>query len=568
MAVGAWAYFDAWQTTQQWATSEEAQTLARQEAAPTPIFVDPGTPIPTPVHLELLPTAIPFSAPTPVPPTPVPAQATIDQLALDNAEFRFLAPPEPDAHARVAITVRNTAAGPSERIILAIPQAWFEQYRIIGSVPLVSEDRTDDSGLRAFSFPPVPGGESVTYELHVAPLSEEIRPPALQVKVASGQTLGTDTPATVAPPPRPGPVMGLDIPRLKLKAGVVQTKWEPPPFVIGQIKDTANVTLGNSVLVGHLTGAAGNVFGHLDQLELGDKITATSRGLPYEFIVSRIIHSSNIDTTPMDPIDDSRLTLMTCAGVWNPITRDYSERLWVIAEPEEQAVVTIATVQATATAEAQATGTAVALLPTATPTAAPFVGEPSLPGGIGNSRADVGHTLGAPVGETVGKLVVFKRADREYHVQFTPDPPRAAMVVSLVPPGTRLALDAAVRESRRFFPTDTRPRTVGPGRAIASSWSSGSRARRWRARWAFRRASSRSSIRRMCRARSRASSSDWAMTWTRCSKHHDIEIKLKKVGQRPGGAYSRALSCCGPCFVSPSPRSRCSLRPPPRMPRS
>ena len=30
-------------------------------------------------------------------------------------------------------------------------------------------------------------------------------------------------------------------------------------------------------LIGHLTGAAGNVFQHLDQVQLGDEITATSR---------------------------------------------------------------------------------------------------------------------------------------------------------------------------------------------------------------------------------------------------------------------------------------------------
>jgi LPXTG-site transpeptidase (sortase) family protein len=460
VAIGALAYYDAWTTSQRWAASDEAQTLARQESAPTPVWVEPGTPAPVPARLEPLPTPIPFSETPVVRPTPEPAQARLDQLALDNAEFRFLDPPEPDAHARVAITVRNTADGPSERILLGIPKGWFELYRIIGSVPLVSEDRTDELGLRTFSFPPVAAGQTVTYELHVAPIGEEVRPPTLQVKVASGETLGSDAPVTLAPPPRPGPVMGLDIPRLKLKIGVVQTKWEPPPFTVGQIRDSAGVTRGNTILIGHLSGAAGNVFGHLDQLELGDKVTATSRGLPYEFVVSRIVHSTNTDTSPMEPADDARLTLMTCAGIWNPFTRDYSERLWVIAEPEEQAVVTIATVSATATAEAIATGTAIALLPTATPTLEPFVGEPALPGGLGNSRSDVSKLLGVPPGETPGKLVVFRQTGREYHVQFTPDPPRAAMLVIL--PNTRLAFDASVRESRTFFPTDASPRTSGP----------------------------------------------------------------------------------------------------------
>jgi LPXTG-site transpeptidase (sortase) family protein len=457
VAIGVLAYVDAWSTSLSWNASEEAQTLARQEAAPTPIWIEPGTPEPV-ARIEPLPTAIPFNAPPRA--TIVPAAARLDQLVLDNAEFRFLAPPEPDAHARVAITVRNTAEGPSEPILLGIPRSWFELYRIVGSVPAVAEDRTDDLGLRTFSFPPVGAGQTATYELHVAPIGEDTTPPNVQVKVASGETLGSDKPSTLAPPARPGPVMSIDIPRLKLKTGVVQTKWEPPPFTVGQIRESAGVTKGNTVLIGHLSGAAGNVFGHLDRLELGDKVTATSRGLPYEFVVSRIVHAENTDTAPMQPADDSRLTLMTCAGIWNPLTRDYSERLWVIAEPEAQAVVTIATVSATATAEAIATGTAVALLPTAMPTPEPFVGEPAPAGGLGNSREDVQKALGPPLGETPGKLVVFRQTGREYHVHFTPDPPRTAMLVDV--PTTRLTFDAAVRESRRFLPTDTEPRLVAP----------------------------------------------------------------------------------------------------------
>jgi LPXTG-site transpeptidase (sortase) family protein len=465
VALGVATYVDAWSTSRTWSTSEDAQTVARQESAPTPVWIEPGTPVPVPAQLEPLPTQVPFSV-TPAPPsarpTPEPAMATVAQLALDNAEFRFLDPPEPDAHARVLIMVRNTAEGPSERVLLGIPKSWFEFYRIIGSAPAVSEDRTDDAGLRTFSFPPVGAGQTATYELHVAPIGEETRPPTIQVKMAGGEILGSDKPVTLAPPPRPGPVMSLDIPRLKLKTGVVQTKWEPPPFIVGQIRDSASISTGNTVLIGHLSGAAGNIFGHLDELELGDKVTATSRGLPYEFVVSRIVRAPNTDVEPMQPAEDARLTLMTCAGTWDPITRDYSERLWIIAEPPEQAVVTIATVSATATAEARATATAVAALPTATPTLVPFEGEPSLAGGLGNSRDDLERALGSPLGETPGKLVVFRPAGREVHVHFTPDPPRAVMLVASPGAGTRLTFNAAVAESRRYFPTDTQPRIAAP----------------------------------------------------------------------------------------------------------
>jgi LPXTG-site transpeptidase (sortase) family protein len=256
--------------------------------------------------------------------------------------------------------------------------------------------------------------------------------------------------------------MSIEIPRLKLKSGVIQTAWEPPPFTVGQIKGSANITQGNTVLIGHLAGLAGNVFGHLDQLKPGDEITAVSRGLPYSFVVSRTFESSNTDSGPMLPADDdSRLTLMTCAGIWNPFTHDYSERLWVIAEPPAQAARTIASAAATATAETRAgiaaTATAVALAPTPVP---PFVGEPSLPGGVGNTRVNIEKAFGLATGETSGKLVVFRQTGREIRVAFTPDPPRAFLVVAL--PATGLSFEAAIKESRKLFPTDTRPRGAAP----------------------------------------------------------------------------------------------------------
>jgi hypothetical protein len=165
------------------------------------------------------------------------------------------------------------------------------------------------------------------------------------------------------------------------------------------------------------------------------------------------------------PADDARLTLMTCAGVWNPFTHDYSRRLWVVAEPPEQAAVTIANAAATATAEASAavaaTATAVALEPTMTPVPV-YVGEPSLAGGIGNSRVDLEKVLGRATGETSGKLVVFRQPGREVHVAFTPDPPRAALLAEILTPDTRMTFDAAVREARKLFPTDTRPRADAP----------------------------------------------------------------------------------------------------------
>src|SRR5207245_3245707 len=136
-------------------------------------------------------------------------------------------------------------------------------------------------------------------------------------------------PPTEAPPAEPGPVYAIDIPRLHLHTGVVQVEWEPPLFVVGQVRASAHVTEGNSVLVGHVRGAAGyNIFDHLDQLAPGDEVIANSRGQPYTFVVSHTQVLSQDDPSPTVPTSSPRLTLMTCAGDWNPITRDYPDRLW------------------------------------------------------------------------------------------------------------------------------------------------------------------------------------------------------------------------------------------------
>jgi hypothetical protein len=143
----------------------------------------------------------------------------------------------------------------------------------------------------------------------------------------------------------------------------------------------------------------------------------------------------------------------------------------VIAEEPDQAAVTIANAQATATVvsatataqatlDAQATATVVASLPTATPVPTPYAGEPSLPGGIGNSRANLEKALGYATGETGGKLVVFHQSNGEVHVRFSPDPPRATLETYL--PNSPMNFEAAVAQARKLFPSDTQPSDAGP----------------------------------------------------------------------------------------------------------
>ena len=478
--LGVDTFLEAWSTNQAFQGSTDAQQLAREAVEPTPIWLAPATPEPLPTDLAALPTAVPPSAPIlaaptlEVSPTPTPARtARADQLSLDSSDFRFLDPPEPGAHARIAISLTNHADVSSGRVLLGVNANWFDAYSIIGTAPGVSDDSTDENGLRTFSFPPVGPGATATYELHVTSTEEGTTAPKLSVLVASGDSIGDASPSTQAPPPRPGPVMAIDIPRLKMHTGVLQAEWEAPPFAVGQIKRTAHITEGNTVLVGHLTGAAGNVFQHLDQLQLGDDVTAVSRGVSYPFVVSRIFVASNTDTKPIDATSDARLTLMTCAGVWNPFTRDYSERLWVVAEPPDQAAETLISTEPTATAEAQAHATATMAAastatarvpgptPTLMPTPIPLLGEISPPGGLGNTRGDLSTTLGGPAGQTAGGLQIFRQAGREYRAIFSPDSGRAAMLVEIPQQGVRLTLDVATQDARRLLPQDSRPRSAG-----------------------------------------------------------------------------------------------------------
>lgn len=295
-------------------------------------------------------------------PTAEPRAAARD-LALGAAELRFDDPPEPGARARLVLGVRNESDAPSGPLSVAIDNGWFDGYRVVAAVPDVLDDRLGSSGERRFDFPGLAPRESAELELQVIATDEDLRAPHVRLELLVGGAIGEADPQTIAPRPRPGPARAISIPKLGLQSSVVPTAWEPPPFVVGQLRDSANLSQGNTVLIGHLTGLAGNVFARLDQLKPGDEVVAVSRGLEYRFIVSETLVLANDEAAPMAKTERPRLTLMTCTGAWNPFTQDYAQRLWVVAEPEELARETIKANAARATATARA--------PTATPTAEP-----------------------------------------------------------------------------------------------------------------------------------------------------------------------------------------------------
>jgi LPXTG-site transpeptidase (sortase) family protein len=328
----------------QWQASPEAARAERNAAAPTPVWITPTT-VPVATLAPAAPEAIRVPAPTRVPvlgkpialdaaivPPPTPPPSTSD-LRLTSSAFAFEDPPQPGAHAHLAITIHNPTSADSEPVTLAIPTSWLAGYQLQTVSPGPLDGQQADGALR-LTFNGPSAAQDVTITLKFVATDEVIDSPTVTVLDADGRSVGRAHPPTEAPRASPGPIYSLDIPRLKLHTGVVPVDWEPPLFVVGQVRTSAWVTRGNSVLVGHVRGATGyNVFIHLDQLEVGDEIVANSRGQAYNFVVSQTEVLPEDDTSPADPTRAPRLTLMTCAGDWNPITQDYSDRLWVIAEP-------------------------------------------------------------------------------------------------------------------------------------------------------------------------------------------------------------------------------------------
>src|SRR5262249_48477977 len=130
-----------------------------------------------------------------------PAPVTADELSLDETDFRFVDPPEPGAHARVEISVTNHGPVPSGRILLGIPATCVDSSSTTGRAQSASEARTDEAGLEPFSFPPMGGGATASFELHVTAVGEGTLAPTVKVLLGD-EPVGEAAPSTFAPTPR------------------------------------------------------------------------------------------------------------------------------------------------------------------------------------------------------------------------------------------------------------------------------------------------------------------------------------------------------------------------------
>jgi LPXTG-site transpeptidase (sortase) family protein len=128
-------------------------------------------------------------------------------------------------------------------------------------------------------------------------------------------------------------------PTIELDAKVVESplvhgEWQVPPFAAGHLAGTAQPLQGGNVgLAGHLQSLArGNVFANLDRLRVGDVVRLDTPRAVVAYRVATVATVSRDDLNVLAQTSHETLTLITCAGTWLPLQRDYSERTVVAAD--------------------------------------------------------------------------------------------------------------------------------------------------------------------------------------------------------------------------------------------
>lgn len=150
--------------------------------------------------------------------------------------------------------------------------------------------------------------------------------------------ISTATPVPPAPTATPVPVIMRRIvaPTIGLDSAVVESRlidgeWQVPKFLAGHLQGTAQPgSGGNVVLSGHVQSlTAGNVFAKIDQLRPGDQVIVRTNLGDVRYVIEgkNIVKNDDLSVIRSGPREE--LTLITCTGSFNPITRDYDKR-WVV----------------------------------------------------------------------------------------------------------------------------------------------------------------------------------------------------------------------------------------------
>jgi LPXTG-site transpeptidase (sortase) family protein len=144
-----------------------------------------------------------------------------------------------------------------------------------------------------------------------------------------------------------GYAVRLTIPAIKLdtkveQAGIVQDQqgqpaWQTLPFVAVHYGDLTSLigARGNAVIAGHVvTLSEGNVFRFLYKLNIDDQVNVWDQhDKEHDFHVVDVKLVPPDDISAMAPTSDETLTLITCGGTFDPVKREFSDRLIVTAKP-------------------------------------------------------------------------------------------------------------------------------------------------------------------------------------------------------------------------------------------
>jgi LPXTG-site transpeptidase (sortase) family protein len=148
-----------------------------------------------------------------------------------------------------------------------------------------------------------------------------------------------DSDELLAVPPGYGRALRMEIPRIRVNSRIldVSAQWgeyEVPGWDVGHHADSVSAGApGNSVFNGHLeTINAGRVFARLKELRAGDAVYVFTETHRLAWVVKDVRTVPDTDFSFIQPTDDTRITLYTCAGRYNPLTGGYTHWLVLVGE--------------------------------------------------------------------------------------------------------------------------------------------------------------------------------------------------------------------------------------------
>lgn len=144
----------------------------------------------------------------------------------------------------------------------------------------------------------------------------------------------------------------LKIPKIKINT-VLDSVGLTPQGAVGTPKGPATAAWfnfgprpgdnGSAIITGHYgrwKSGEGSVFDNLNKLKRGDKLYVEyAKGVTVTFVVrASRTYDPNADAAEVFISNDgkSHLNLITCEGLWDKVTKSYSQRLVIFADKEDE----------------------------------------------------------------------------------------------------------------------------------------------------------------------------------------------------------------------------------------